>query len=76
MFIETDNPVPPGEILDMKLSIPENDHPIICLARVTRVNSLLSPSQDSHPPGMGLEFLKIEDEHLLQKFLKSRAWKC
>lgn len=71
VFIETLNPSSPGKILELKLSLPENDHPVTCQGRVTWVNDPVSPCNKSHPPGMGLQFLKLDDEHLLNSFLKS-----
>jgi len=75
VFIETDYPSSPGEILELKLFLPEADHQIICQCRVAWVNSSLSPSKNDHPPGMGLEFLNLENERQLEKFLQSVNWK-
>jgi two-component system chemotaxis response regulator CheY len=75
LFLETPNPLSLGERLKLKLSLPGKDHSIFFQGRVAWVNSPLSPSNGTHPPGMGVEFLNIEDEHQLQKFLQSGAWK-
>lgn len=75
-FIETDDPPSAGEVLELKLCLPDSRHPVICQARVAWVNSLHSPIRNDHPPGMGLEFLNLNNESRLEKFLQSGNWKA
>jgi two-component system chemotaxis response regulator CheY len=75
LFLETPNPLSLGERLKLKLVLPGKDPSMFFQGRVAWVNSSLSPSNSTHPPGMGVEFLNTEDEHQLQKFLQSGTWK-
>lgn len=71
LFLETTNSLSLGTNLKLKLSLPENDHPICCLGRVAWINSPISPIRNDHPSGMGVEFLSLEDELRLQSFLQN-----
>ena len=75
LFLETDSPLSPGVALKLKLSHPEKNEPIICRGRVAWVNSLVSPINKDHPPGMGVEFLDLDEEIQIQKFLRSGGWR-
>jgi two-component system chemotaxis response regulator CheY len=75
LFLETENPLPLGTNLKIKLSLPENNHAINCKGRVAWVNSITSPIRSDHPTGMGVEFLCLEEERQLQKFLQSGSLK-
>lgn len=75
LFLETPNPLPLGERLNLALLLPGKDRSISFRGRVAWVNSPLSPRNSTHPPGMGVEFLNVEDERQLQQFLQSGAWK-
>ena len=70
LFLETENPLPLGEALKLKLELPENNCVVYCEGRVAWVNSPSAPIRSDHPAGMGVEFLCIEEERLLQDFLQ------
>ena len=70
LFLETKNPLPLGEALKLKLELPENNCIVHCEGRVAWVNSTTSPIRSDHTAGMGVEFLCIEEECLLQDFLQ------
>lgn len=72
MFVETSNPLPPGEKIKLKMSLPNDAQPIHCQAQVAWINTTASPINKSHPTGMGVEFLDLKDELRLRKFLQSR----
>ncbi|MFA7536899.1 MAG: TIGR02266 family protein [Desulfuromonadales bacterium] len=74
LFIETDEPFPLGENLELKLSLPDSN-PIICQGRVVWVISPLPSGNNEHPPGMGLAFHKLQVEKKLQQFLQFGNWK-
>jgi uncharacterized protein (TIGR02266 family) len=70
LFLETKNPLPLGEALTLKLEFPENNCVVHCEGCVALVNSTTSPIRSDHTAGMGVEFLCIEEECLLQDFLQ------
>ena len=72
LFLETATPLSPGEALKLKLELPENNCVVYCEGRVAWVNSTTSPIRRDHPAGMGVEFLSIEEERLLQDFIQGR----
>ena len=57
LFLETENPLPLGAELKLKLARPENNHALQCNDRVAWINAKSSPIKSDHPPGMGIEFL-------------------
>jgi uncharacterized protein (TIGR02266 family) len=71
LFLETNNPLPLGEKLQLKFSLPESNHPVSCQGRVAWVTSSGSPGNVANPQGMGVEFLGLEDERQLKAFLKT-----
>lgn len=75
LFLETDNPLSPGVELKLKFAHPETNEPIICRGRVAWVNSSFSPINKDHPAGMGVEFLDLDEELQIQKFLRSGGWR-
>jgi two-component system chemotaxis response regulator CheY len=75
LFLETNDPLSLGKSLKIKLYLPDNDHPTHCQGRVAWVNLPLSPIRSDHPPGMGVEFLNLDEERQLQEFLKSGSLK-
>ncbi|PLX92984.1 MAG: hypothetical protein C0621_08530 [Desulfuromonas sp.] len=75
MFVETDTPLEPGLDLELKLSLPEEASPLMGQGRVAWINEVPSPDHADHPQGMGVEFLSLENEKVLQSFLHSGLWK-
>ncbi len=72
LFLETESPLPLGEQLKLKLSLPEDNHALQCKGRVAWINSTTSPIRSDHPAGMGVEFLYLEEERLFQNFLQAQ----
>lgn len=72
LFVETSAPLPSGEQLNLKLTLAEHDPPFTCRGRVAWVNDALVPCNPSHPPGMGIEFLEVDQEDRLQRRLQRR----
>ncbi|NIQ97331.1 MAG: PilZ domain-containing protein [Desulfuromonadales bacterium] len=70
-FIETDDPLAPGQTLELELVLPDDDRPLNCSARVVWNISPPVSGNQGHPLGMGLEFLKIDDHQRLRRFLQS-----
>jgi uncharacterized protein (TIGR02266 family) len=58
LFIETDNPRPPGTLVSMQFNLPGSDEPIRTEGLVVRVND----GSDGNPSGMGIEFDELEGE--------------
>jgi two-component system chemotaxis response regulator CheY len=75
VFIETNNPLSLGVKLKLKLSLPDQECQMFCQGRVAWVSSPFPTDNIAHPPGMGVEFLDLEDKHQLQDFLRSGVWK-
>lgn len=75
LFLETNKPLSPGEKLKLKFSLPGGNQPIICQGRVAWVSAPDSPPSNTHPPGMGVEFIDLEDECQITDFLRSVTWK-
>ena len=71
LFLRTDQPLPPGEEVKLEFSLPGNNQPILCRGRVAWVTSAKTPANAHHPPGMGIEFLDLEEERELKGFLLS-----
>lgn len=71
LFLETQNPLPAGEKLNLHITLPERNHSMKCECRVAWVNSVSSPIRPDHPAGMGVEFLSFEDERTFQDFMRS-----
>jgi uncharacterized protein (TIGR02266 family) len=58
IFINTPNPLAVGTTVRLIISLPDAAFPFDLSGRVTRVNELNNPSQ---VPGMGIEFIGIDD---------------
>ena len=72
LFLETTSPLAKGVELKLEFSHPENGDPIICRGRVAWVNGVDSPINNDHPPGMGVEFLDLDQEQQIQGLIQSR----
>lgn len=72
LFLETENPLPLGEQLTLRVALPENNYAVHCKGRVAWINTTTSPIRSDHPAGMGVEFLCIEEERFFQDFLQKR----
>ena len=58
LFIETEDPRPPGTVVSMQFNLPGSDSPIRTEGLVVRV----SDGADGSMPGMGIEFEELEGE--------------
>lgn len=72
LFWATKNPLPLGKALTLKLGLHEDNCFVHCEECFAWVNSTTSLIRSDHPAGMGVEFRYIEEERLLQDFLKGR----
>lgn len=59
IFINTPNPLAVGTTVRLIISLPDAAFPFDLSGRVTRVNEVNNPNQ---VPGMGIEFIGIDDE--------------
>lgn len=59
IFINTPNPLAVGTTVRLIISLPDAAFPFDLSGRVTRVNEVNNPNQ---VPGMGIEFVGIDDE--------------
>lgn len=66
MFLETESPFPPGEVLMLRFSLPEQGVAMSCRARVSWINPPASPLDPELPAGMGLHFLDLDLGHQQQ----------
>lgn len=60
VFIHTSLPLPVGERVRLRLTLPDGDAPF-ALDGVVKWTSTLR-DKDKHPPGMGVEFVDFSDE--------------
>lgn len=70
LFLMTEHPFSVDENLTMKLTLPEENHPINCKGRVAWVNSKSSPVRSDHPTGVGVEFLSCKEERRFHGFIQ------
>lgn len=75
LFLETRQPLQPGEKLELKFELVDGEPPVLCQGTVAWINCPENPAKENHPPGMGIEFLDLEQERQLQKFLQSGSWR-
>jgi type IV pilus assembly protein PilZ len=64
LFINTRSPMPVGTIVRLMISLPDAAFPFDLKGRVIRVNEYDNPG--NLVPGMGVEFLDIDDEKRLR----------
>ena len=66
IFIKTITPVGIGGRLMVQFSLPGSEHIIKCEGRVIWVYPPESKDKEGHPPGMGVEFTKINTADIEQ----------
>jgi CheY-like chemotaxis protein len=73
IFIEAHNIVPVDTLLNVEFTLPNDGATIKCLARVAWLNGPVARRDPLLPPGMGLEFLKIDSQgvNAIRNFLFS-----
>jgi uncharacterized protein (TIGR02266 family) len=62
IFIEADHIVPVGTLLNVEFTLPNDGTIIKCSARVAWLNGPMLRREPQLPPGMGLEFLNMDDQ--------------
>ncbi len=60
LFVRTSLPLPIGERVRLRLTLPEGDAPF-ALSGVVKWTATLK-DKDKHPPGMGIEFIEPDEE--------------
>ena len=71
LFIRTDRPLKEGEQFSLKLQLPDFSQPIRTQCEVVWARE--QQEAENRPPGMGVKFYKLADEHkrLLNQYLQS-----
>lgn len=74
VYIETALPFAAGDPLRTSFLLPERGSPITCSSRVAWVNTAERPTIPSLPPGIGVQFLDLDDEDraAILAFVKAR----
>jgi len=57
LFLECDEPLPPGSLLKLRFRLPHEALPHEIEARVSWLHSPEDPGRGAQPPGMGVEFI-------------------
>ncbi len=73
LFLQTEQPLDPGRQVEVSFSLPGNQQPITCRARVAWIIAADKADSNNHPAGMGMEFLNPQEESLLKEFIDSVA---
>lgn len=60
LFVRTSLPLPIGERVRLRLTLPEGDAPF-ALSGIVKWTATLK-DKDKHPPGMGIEFIEPDEE--------------
>ena len=74
LFLETKRPLTPGTELKLEFSHPDKNDLIVCQGRVAWVNRLDSPIDQTHPLGMGIEFVDLDQELEIHKLIHARLY--
>ena len=72
LYIETESPLPVGENLTLRFTLPKQKGMVTCKARVAWINPKENPRKADLPPGMGIQFveLSLEDMKSIRRFLE------
>ena len=72
LYVKTDYPLPTGESLTLRFTLPDQHRMVTCKARVAWVNPKKDPRKPELPPGMGIQFveLALEDMKSIRRFLE------
>ncbi len=73
LFVATHSLVPVGSFVILHMMLPSYEEEIVIAAEV-RWTRAYSPGQDGTPPGIGLQFIDLDDDTLLaiREFIESR----
>ncbi len=73
LYIATTNPVPVGDILQLKFNIPTANKSVVLNGKVMFNIKLGSQKTGSYPPGMGIHFMNLSDnlKQILADFVNS-----
>ncbi|MCB0307830.1 MAG: TIGR02266 family protein [Bdellovibrionales bacterium] len=61
IFIETQEPMPPGTMIDLQFTIPDKPKKIVVLGKVAWVNPVRATSDSNYNPGMGIRFENLKE---------------
>ena len=72
LYIQTEHPLPVGEELTLRFSLPNDQKTISCKAQVAWHNDPDKPKKPNMPAGMGVQFtdLSLDDLHSIRRFLE------
>jgi uncharacterized protein (TIGR02266 family) len=70
VFIETNRILAEDTELTVKFNLPDSDAVIVTHAKVAWVNDPNCIKKSSLPPGMGIQFLSIDNLHTIRNFLE------
>jgi len=71
VFVETSRILPEGTELTVKFNLPNSGAVTVTHAKVAWVNDSDSMKKSSLPPGMGIQFLSIDNLHTIRNFLEN-----
>lgn len=69
VFVETTKILPENTVLTVKFNLPDSDAVIYSHARVAWVNHPDNIKKSSLPPGMGIQFITLNNPYPIQDFL-------
>jgi type IV pilus assembly protein PilZ len=61
IFIETNEPMDPGTMIDLVFTVPETKQKIDVLGEVAWANPLRPAKKDNYNPGMGIRFVNLKE---------------
>ncbi len=61
IFIETDQPMEPGTMIDLQFALPETSKKVVVLGEVIWTNPLRRDQKANLNPGMGIRFVNLKE---------------
>ena len=61
IFVETNDPMDPGTMIDLQFTLPESNKQIAVLGEVTWANPLRPRKEANYNPGMGIRFVNLKE---------------
>ena len=61
IFLETDDPMEPGTMIDLQFTLPESNKKIEVLGEVAWANPLRPQKEANYNPGMGIRFVNLKE---------------
>jgi uncharacterized protein (TIGR02266 family) len=71
VFVETNRVLAEGTELTVKFNLPDSDAVIVTHAKVAWVNDPNNIIKSSLPPGMGIQFLSLNNLHTIRNYLEN-----